>query len=313
MADRAVSLGDDLSSFGNRNTPSIAYASHTPSFSKDSEGYVGGFFLDGRAATLEEQSIEPFVNPLEMAIADHDILVEQIVGNPVYVSLLKRILGEAFSQDKQTILAVVKRSLAEFQRSESFSAFDSKYDRYLSGTETLTEQEERGRSLFFSQLANCSSCHLLNPANVAKNEVFSNYRYHNIGVPENAMAREVAAQGLLFPDLGLFGHPDVNEESTRGKFKVPSLRNVAVTAPYMHNGVFKELTTAVHFYNQFIVNNQSSRTNPETGQAWRPPEVAENISRDLLRQGQPMDKQRLEAIVAFLKTLTDKRYEALLQ
>ena len=102
-------------------------------------------------------------------------------------------------------------------------------------------------------------------------------------------------------------------ETEKGKFKVPSLRNVAVTAPYMHNGVFKKLETAVHYYNQFIVNNRSTRTNPETGRAWAAPEVNENLSRELLRQGQPMDQQRLDAIVAFLKTLTDKRYEALLQ
>ena len=82
VAGRAVSIGDDLKSFGNRNTPSIAYAAHTPDFSKDSEGYLGGFFLDGRATTLEDQSVEPFINPLEMALADHETLVKKVLENP---------------------------------------------------------------------------------------------------------------------------------------------------------------------------------------------------------------------------------------
>ena len=306
-------MGDDGVSFGNRNTPSIAYAAQTPVFSKDREGYLGGFFLDGRAATLADQALEPFINPIEMALPDHDALVEKVLANPNYVSLINEISGNAYTANHEQVLLIIKSALDRFQRSSIFSTFDSKYDRHLQGEEELTAQEERGRSLFFSQLANCSSCHLLNTANVTSNEVFTNYRYHNIGVPENTDARALAAKSVQFPDLGLFEHPDINDESKRGKFKVPSLRNVAVTAPYMHNGVFKNLKTAVHFYNQFIVNNQSTRTNPETKKQWRPPEVGENISRDLLRQGQPMDEQRVDAIVAFLKTLTDKRYETLLQ
>ncbi len=312
-AKRAVSVGDDGKSFGNRNTPSIAYASHTPGFSQDNEGYIGGFFMDGRATTLADQALEPFINPIEMALPNHDALATKVLANSSYVTLIKQILGDSYTGSHKEVLSVVKAALAEFQRGEFFSTFDSKYDRYVRGEESLTPKEERGRSLFFSQLANCSSCHLLNTANVTGNEVFTNYRYHNIGVPENPKARALAAASVEFPDLGLFQHPDINDAAEKGKFKVPSLRNVAVTAPYMHNGVFKNLKTAVHFYNQFIVNNQSTRTNPETNKPWRPPEIKDNISHELLRQGQPMDEQRLDAIVAFLKTLTDKRYEPLLQ
>jgi cytochrome c peroxidase len=312
-AQGAVSLGDDNQSFGSRNTPGITYAALTPAFRKDSEGYLGGFFLDGRALTLEDQAIDPFINPIEMALPDHAALVEKLLQNAIYRPILKQLLGDSFAQHGSRILDVTKRSLAAFQRGAVFSSFDSKYDRYLAGEETLTAKEERGRSLFFSQLVNCSNCHLLNPANVDAGETFTNYRYHNIGIPANKKAIELAADRSSFPDLGLYQHPDVTEETEKGKFKVPSLRNVAVTAPYMHNGVFKKLETAVHYYNQFIVNNRSTRTNPETGQAWAAPEVNENLSRELLRQGQPMDQQRLDAIVAFLKTLTDKRYEALLQ
>ena len=90
---------------------------------------------------------------------------------------------------------------------------------------------------------------------------------------------------------------------------MPTLRNVAVTGPYMHNGVFKELRTVLEFYNQYIITNTY---NPETGNPWRPPEVATNISHGLLSQGQPIDRYRIETLIAFLKTLTDRQYEHLL-
>jgi cytochrome c peroxidase len=97
-----------------------------------------------------------------------------------------------------------------------------------------------------------------------------------------------------------------------GKFRVPSLRNVAVTAPYMHNGVFKKLETAILFYDKYLVSNRQSESNPETGEPWGDPEVADTIDLDLLQQGQPITEDRARALVAFLRTLTDQRYEALL-
>ena len=98
-----------------------------------------------------------------------------------------------------------------------------------------------------------------------------------------------------------------------GKFRVPSLRNVAVTAPYMHNGVFQDLRTAILFYNKFTLSNPQSQTNPETGQLWGDAEVPENIDLDLLRDGQPIAENHVVLLIAFLRALTDQRYESLLE
>ncbi|WP_346433223.1 hypothetical protein [Marinomonas rhodophyticola] len=112
-------------------------------------------------------------------------------------------------------------------------------------------------------------------------------------------------------DLGLLDNPMIDDPKQAGKFKVPSLRNVAVTGPYMHNGVFKDLRTVVLFYDKY--NNPMRKLNPETGEPWAEPEVAENIDLVSLEKGPALPDQRVDAIVAFLKTLTDQRYEPLLE
>ena len=90
------------------------------------------------------------------------------------------------------------------------------------------------------------------------------------------------------------------------------MRNVAVTSPYMHNGVFNDLLTTVLFYNKYTLGNPDSQINPETSIPWRPAEVPDTIDYELLRTGQPISSRQAHALVAFLKTLTDRRYEALL-
>jgi len=141
---------------------------------------------------------------------------------------------------------------------------------------------------------------------------FTTHRYHNIGVPVNREVRKKNGLGESHRDLGLLENPSIDDPSQAGKFKVPTLRNVAVTGPYMHNGVFKELETVILFYNKYILTNAESQTNPETGQPWGEPEVPETVEVDLLDDGQPVSSLQLSALVAFLETLTDKRYEPLL-
>jgi cytochrome c peroxidase len=111
----------------------------------------------------------------------------------------------------------------------------------------------------------------------------------------------------------LLENPTVDDPSQAGKFRVPSLRNVAVTGPYMHNGVFQELSTAIFFYGKFMLSNRKSQINPETGRAWGQPEVAETVELEVLSQGQPITRDRAVLIATFLRTLTDRRYESLLQ
>jgi len=166
--------------------------------------------------------------------------------------------------------------------------------------------------LFFSQLINCHSCHLIETGEFHQQESFSSHRYHNIGVPVNSEVRRKNGLGSNHVDLGLLANPNIDDLAHAGKFKVPTLRNIAVTGPYMHNGVFKELETVILFYNKFTLANLESQTNPETGEPWGDAEVPGTIDRELLEQGQPISPMQASALAAFLRALTDQRYEALL-
>lgn len=307
----AVSLGDDKVSVGDRNTPSISYANLVPEFRVNETGeYIGGLFLDGRSASLAEQAKEPFLNPIEMAMPDRASVVARVQENRIYEVSFEALYGPDLFEDTDRAFEAVAESIAAFEQSSDFSTFDSKYDRYLQGDYIMTAQEEIGRLLFFSQLISCHSCHLLDLRETAIGEVFTNHKYSNIGIPVNKLVRE--RNGVSDVDVGLLGNPKVNDLKEAGKFRVPSLRNVAVTGPYMHNGVFAELETAIIFYDKYLMNTKESNTNPESQLPWGEPEVAENIDLDLLKQGQPITVERASALAAFLRTLTDRRYEHLL-
>jgi cytochrome c peroxidase len=153
----------------------------------------------------------------------------------------------------------------------------------------------------------------LSTTGAARHDPFTNYGYFNIGVPANSAVRALNPFSEHVPDRGLGHNVTVGDDAMNGKFRVPTLRNVAVTGPYMHNGVFRELKTVVAFYNQYVVQNEVSATNPETGAPWGPSEFPATIDRARLRVGQPMDDERVAVLVAFLRTLTDQRYEYLLE
>jgi cytochrome c peroxidase len=132
-------------------------------------------------------------------------------------------------------------------------------------------------------------------------------------VPKNTALRALNGKPADFVDQGLLENPAIDDPTQAGRFKVPTLRNVAVTGPYMHNGVFNDLRTVVLFYNQYNSRSAKSKINPETGQAWGDPEVPDNLSLKELRTGPALDRKRIDALVAFMKTLTDRRYEHLLK
>jgi len=214
----------------------------------------------------------------------------------------------------QFVVGLVAASIAAFERTNIFAPFTSKYDLFLRGEIKLTDKEELGRVLFFSQqFSNCSLCHQLSRSAIDAQETFSNYEYHNIGVPVNVEARKVNGVTMDHIDHGLLDNPAVDDLKQDGKFKVSTLRNIAVTGPYMHNGVFSDLRTVILFYNKYNSQAASRQINPETGKAWREPEVKVNISLKELEEGPALDDKRIDALVAFLKTLTDKRYENLLE
>lgn len=310
----AVSAGDDGVSLGDRNAPTLTYAALAPDFGSDATGAIaGGFFYDGRARDLADQARQPFVNPIEMNLPDAAAVVARVRENPAHLARLVAAFGDGVFADTETAMRAIADSIAAFERSAEFSPFDSKYDRFLRGEASLSREEELGRKLFYSRNFNCHSCHLVDERELIAGIPFTTHRYFNIGVPVNAAVRARNGLGSEFVDLGLEANPAIDDPAQTGKYKVPTLRNVAVTGPYMHNGVFRELETVILYYNKFILTNAESQANPETGRPWGEAEVPDTVDLELLRQGQPISSLQVGPLVAFLKTLTDRRYEHLLE
>lgn len=314
VAGGAFSLGDDGKSLGDRNAPMAAYARFSPVFHIRKDGVaVGGQFWDGRAADLAEQAGGPPLNPIEMGMPDKDAVVARLREDEDYVAGFSALFGADVWADSKTAFDAMTQAIAAFESTDEFAPFDSKYDRFLRGEYKMTPEEDLGRILFFSeQFTNCNTCHMLKTGPMAEGETFTNYEFHNIGVPRNVATRAANGKDVTFTDNGLLDNPAIDDPAYRGKYKTPSLRNVAVTGPYMHNGVFADLETVVRFYNKYNSKAKINEINPETGAPWGDPEVPETISLTELEKGDALDDRRITALVAFLKTLTDARYEPLL-
>ena len=308
-ANQMVSEGDNPHLHGNRNANTALYAMFSPDFHFDEkiQDYVGGQFWDGRAKDLAEQAGGPPVNPVEMGMPDKKSIVERLKANSIYYKAITDIYGESIWADTDKIYAIMEKAIAEFEKHELFAQFSSKYDRTLKGEAELTALEAEGKALFFDKTrTNCSNCHQSSDANLAK-ETFTNYRYYNIGVPSNQALIKLNKLAADYVDNGLLDNPMVKgDEKQKGKFKVPTLRNISVTAPYMHNGVFRDLKTVLLFKDSF--NNPNRKINPETGKSWDKAEYAQTINSEVLK-AKPLTDEEINALEAFLKTLTDEAYE----
>lgn len=318
----SVSIGDDGVSLGDRNAPSVAYAFLSPDFhigdrqrhSKHSEhrvyaGPLGGQFWDGRASDLESQAGGPPLNPIEMAMPDVAAVAQRLHENDEYRRALAEFFDPAALDDEQLAFESLTEAIAAYERTDVFAAFDSRYDRSLRGEVALNFKELTGKAIFFSQFSNCAICHQLysegDPTR-ERVEPFTGYEFHNIGVPENLDVR--ARNGVDTADPGV--QQQLDDPALRGAFKVPTLRNVAVTGPYMHNGVFADLATVIAFYDHYT--NPDRTLNPQTGQPWRDPEVSPTVALELLEVGDAMSDDDVVALECFLRALTDQRYEALI-
>ncbi|MEM7675208.1 MAG: cytochrome c peroxidase [Myxococcota bacterium] len=308
------SLGDDGISIGSRNAPTVSYAAFSPEyrvgtrrrFNKQSdhrlyEGELGGLFWDGRASNLEDQAGGPPLNPIEMGMIEASAVVERLLEDPNYVTGFRALYGHDVFDSSERAYGAMRAAIAGFERTDVFSSFDSKYDRSLRGEQTLSFKELTGKSLFFSEFTSCAICHQLHSNGDPINkflETFTGYEYHNVGTPGRTA------------DSGLARNPSVESPQARGRFKVPTLRNIAVTEPYMHNGIFRDLKTVVLFYDKFV--NDSRTMNPESAEPWQPPEFPDTVSETLLKTGRALDDYEVEAMVCFMRTLTDARYEPLI-
>lgn len=307
----AVSRGGDGRSLGDRNSPTLAYLRLMPAFHMSPENEpVGGMFWDGRAHNIERQIRDPLLNPLEMGMPDEESVVARLRETPDYQAAFNALFGDGTLTETPKAFAALESAIAAFLLTPQFSPFDSKYDRALHGQATLSESEIRGRDLFFSKEgAGCHRCHS-NKAAGADEEAFTNFSYVNLGVPENATARRLNKRDAQRVDHGLMQNAAAARPEFDGKFKVPTLRNVAITGPYMHNGVFQDLRTAILFHLRFS-NPDIAKSNPETGFEWNAPEVAANIV-ETGRNALLLSNTDVQALIDFLKTLTDKNYEDLI-
>lgn len=317
----AISPGAVAGRFSNRNAPMAAYAAYTPPFGFDAEigAYVGGQFWDGRVDTLKEQAGFPFLNPLEMNMADEAAVVEAVAASAYAADFLAAFgPGSLDTSDAPAAFDRITAAIGSYERTDEVSPLSSKHDyaMTLSGPARLapfTMQELQGMSLFNGK-AKCWECHttpmgdmpLMDP-NMAEipNQLilFSDYRHSNVGVPKNpanpfyTLPPELNPDGVNWIDHGLAsvmpGGVAANPELD-GLFKTPSLRNVALTAPYGHNGYFATLKDIVHFYN----------TRDVPGAGWPEPEVGANVDTVLMGDLGLTDAEE-DAIVAFLGTLSD--------
>ncbi len=186
-------------------------------------------FWDGRALNLEQQAASPIADPIEMN-QSHEVSVTKLARDSVYREMFQKAFG---SED--VTLGRIEKSLASFER--TLLSGNSAFDRFEYGGDknVLTPAQVRGLALFINpQKGNCAACHTLNP-NYA---LFTDGKFHNIG-------EGVADDGTI-KDPGRFHQTRI--DSDRGAFKTPTLRNVANTAPYMHDGNLKTLRSVVDFY-----------------------------------------------------------------
>ena len=291
--------GAGMDQTGFRNAPSLMYASFTPPFSI-TDGPVGGFFRDGRASSLDQQAQQPFLTLFEMANQDAAEVVGRLQNSPATLQSFVAAYGEAALNDPQTALRDMGLAIAAYETEDAvFHPFSSKFDYWLQGQAQLTTQEQHGLILYDDPTkGNCTACHPSQRQGFSDHALFTDFTFDNIGVPRNwaipannagAVSPVTGAPLSIAPspvdvpadaeyayyDLGLCGplQPAASDVNARpnlstttslcGVFKVPTLRNIAITSPYFHNGVFSTLHQVVEWYvTRDINNNTANNPNP---------------------------------------------------
>jgi cytochrome c peroxidase len=234
-----------------RNTPSVLNMKNRPYF-----------YWDGRAPSLEAQALMPIQNEGEMGLPISEAIT-RLNASPLY----RKLFMQAFKQ--QPNAKNLGAAFAAYEK--TLETVNSKFDDWSNSIGKLNPKEERGRQIFTSDKAKCFDCHSM--------EDFTTDEFKNIGLYD----------GNKLNDAGLYNIS--KQDNDKGKFKTPGLRNVGVTAPYMHNGMFTSLEQVVSFYNnpaKFVTSSI-------------------NIDATLLKPLGLTQREQSD-LVAFLKTLTDKKY-----
>jgi cytochrome c peroxidase len=291
--------GPNMDQTGFRNAPSLMYASFTPPFSL-TNGPTGGFFRDGRASSLAAQAQQPFLTPYEMANKDAAEVVGRLQSSAATLAAFVAAYGEGALSDPVTAFQDMALAVAAYETEDAaFHPFSSKYDYWLQGQVTLSAQEQNGLNLFNNPTkGNCTACHPSQAQAYNSHALFTDFTFDNIGVPRNwhipantpnavSPIDGAALATVLTPvdvpadaeypyyDLGLCGpllpsssdanaRPDLSATTSLcGIFKVPTLRNIAITTPYFHNGVFSDLHQVLEWYVTRDINNDpANNPNP---------------------------------------------------
>ncbi len=279
---------------GTRNAPTVINAA-----------YMTSQFWDGREPDLEGQSKQPPINPVEGGLPNHEPLLDVIRKDEDYAAQFKQV----FNVDAGSIsMDHVSRAIASFER--TIIAGDSAFDHYYYGgqEDALTESEKRGLEVFTTGKGRCVSCHTIEQTQA----LFTDNRFHNIGIgfkkikgktPETAAAfikskragSEVDIEVLTKENFSELGRFAVTENLTQvGAFKTPTLRNIDITFPYMHDGSLETLEDVVDFYNNGGRVSENDPLSPFLSGGIRPLNLSDEEKADL---------------VAFMKSLTSPQFK----
>jgi cytochrome c peroxidase len=293
FTDSPLSVSEGIRKLtGTRNAPTVVNAV-----------YFETMFWDGRSPSLEDQALHPPTNPVEMGLKDHQPILDIVRSDPEYVKAFKEVFGK--SGDAITMDEVTK-AMAAFER--TLVSGNSPFDRYFYGGEedALTPAQKRGFDLFVNK-GRCVSCHVIEQTQA----LFTDNRFHNIGVGINdiqddvpglaneflkaeATASEVDVKVLTNKKTSELGRFAVTRDfDGLGAFKTPTLRNIDVTAPYMHDGSLETLDDVAQHYNNGGVTHEGDPVNDFLSGGIRPLGLTDEEINDL---------------VAFMKALTSPEF-----
>jgi len=280
---------------GTRNAPTVVNAA-----------YFDVQFWDGRSPSLEDQSQHPFINPVEMGLKDHQPILKVVRSDPEYVKAFEQVFGK---KGAQVTMKEVQQAIGAFERTQV--AGDSPFDRYFYGgdAKALTDAQKRGFDLYVNN-GRCVSCHVIEQTQA----LFTDNRFHNVGVGINDIQNDVPALAgeflkakatLAEVDVKVLGDKRTSELGRfaisrdfegLGAFKTPTLRNVAVTPPYMHDGSLATLKDVVVHYNNGGVTKEGNPVNDFLSGGIRPLNLTE---------------QEIDDLVSFMEALTSPQFASL--
>jgi len=296
FTDSPLSVSEGINKLtGTRNAPTVVNAAYNQTQ-----------FWDGRSPDLEDQALHPFTNPVEMALPNHEPLLAIVRGDPEYVDAFEAVFGVKAAAITMT---EVTQAIAAFERTQI--AGNSPFDRWYFGgdAEAMSAAAQRGFQVFLAT-GRCVSCHVIEQDQA----VLTDHRFHNIGVGINDLQDRIMDIAMAFqreklddPDLDIdvkaltdanvseLGRFAISEQlSDMGAFKTPTLRNIARTAPYMHDGSIATLREVVDHYNNGGVTNEGDPVNPFIAGGIRPLDLTD---------------EQIDDLVAFMEALTSPEYE----